>query len=194
MAGEDKDLVEIIEEEADQLGLPKEPSVSLFGQPLKLLPGSPEAADIAIFLFLTTIYSPAPVIDTPVHIRGFMENALHLERFIPEISIKELRNGPYYAQFREPATNLTYTFSPEPSLLVVVTGKCLKNTFLTAENFAFALDIYMNDANVPREIALYVDSQYEYGVVAHSDWARVQQIFNVTSKECIEAWRKLIEG
>ncbi len=194
MPDTEKDLVEIIEEEADKLGLSKDPNVSLFGQPLKMLPGSPDAADIAIFVFFAASYSMKPVIDTPMHIRGYLEGALHLQRSKPELSIKELWDGPFYAQFREPATNLFYTFAPDPALLVVVTGKSQGSWSTKASDYAFAVDIYTNATNIQHGIARHLNSLYTNGIVASTDWDRVHYIFGVPPKDCIETWRRLIES
>ena len=106
MSGKDKDLVEIIEGECDELGLPKDPTVSLFGQPLNVLPGKPDAGDIASFIVFPGASSLSAVIDTPTYVSGYMEAELRLKREKPELSIKELRDGLFYVQFREPATNL----------------------------------------------------------------------------------------
>jgi len=192
MPDNDKDLVEVIEGEADALGLPKDPTVSLFGQPLKMLPGSPDAADIAIFVFITASYSMKPVIDTPMHIRDYFEGALHLQRCKPELSIKELSDGPYYAQFREPATNLFYTFTPDPAVLVVITGKSPGSRSGKASDYAFAVDIYTNATNIPRGIARHLNSLYMNGIVSSTNWDLVQSSFQVTQEECIETWRRLI--
>jgi hypothetical protein len=194
MPDNEKDLVEIIEGEADELGLPKDPTVSLFGQPLKMLPGSPDAADIAIFVFFAASYSMKPVIDTPMQIRGYMESALHLRRCKPELSIKELRDGPYYAQFREPATNLFYTFAPDPALLVVVTGKNHGSWSTKASDYAFAVDIYTNEKSIPRGIARHFNSLYENGIVASTDWNQVHYVFGVPAGDCIETWQHLIKS
>nr|MDO8110390.1 hypothetical protein [Candidatus Sigynarchaeota archaeon] len=196
MGSPDKDLIELIEEEADQLGLPKEPSVSLFGQPAKIFGGKKLPSGVFFNVdkeFNPRADTPAHAIDTPEYITGFMETELQLKRYSPSTSFKELQDGPYYARFAEPFTNLTYTFSPEPLLLVVVTGKSPVLPVLSVKDFAFALDIYAIEASLPRAIARYVNSQYEKGILAYSNWGRVQQLFNVNSKDCIEAWRKVLE-
>lgn len=194
MTDTEKDLVEIIEGEADELGLPKDPTVSLFGQPLTMLPGSPDAADIAIFVFFPGSYSMASIIDTPMHVRGFMETGLRLKREKPEMSIKELRDGPFYAQFREPATNLFYTLAPDPAVLVVVTGKCPGAWQSKARDYAFAVDIYTNEAYIPRGIARYLNSFYQNDIINSTNWDQVQKMFDVPPKECIETWRRLTES
>lgn len=196
MTDTEKDLVEIIEGEADELGLPKDPTVSLFGQPLKMLPGDPDAADIAIFVFFPGSYSMASVIDTPLYVRGYMESELKLKREKPELSIKELRQGPFYAQFREPTTNLFYTIAPDPAVLLVVTGKCPGAWQSKAKDYAFALDIYTNDEHIPRGIARYLNALYKGGIVNSTNWAQVQRLFEVDTKKCMAVWQEMagIEG
>jgi hypothetical protein len=193
MPDTDKGLDEIIEEEANALGLQADPSVSLFGQPLKLLKGEPDAADLAIFLLIRGFYSVKPIIDTPTHVRGYLEGDLQLQRVTPEQSIKELWDGPYYAQFREPATNLFYTFAPDPALLVVITGKASSTFLSSARDYAFAVDIYTNEPSIPRGIARHLNSLYEGGIVGYTDWYKVEDLFDVLPADCIKTWCRLLD-
>ncbi|HME55124.1 MAG TPA: hypothetical protein VKM55_23155 [Candidatus Lokiarchaeia archaeon] len=179
----DKSIVDLLEIDSDEIGLPKTPSATLYGQVGRVL----YKRDCIDWLDIFLLGFPIPTIDTMYHIAGFVESALHLTRARPELSLKELRDMPQYALFKERSIDMFYLYSPTARVLATVEGK---------DKQFFVLDIFTDNFDLTRGIARFINSQYFNGIIEATNWRKLERAFHfqMNIDECIDTWAALLES
>ncbi len=189
-------MIDLLEDQADKWGLPRNPTVSLYGQPLKLLVYD-SGVRYSKGFGITNTGRVVARIDTTECIIEFLNADLQLRPFSIIQSYEELRDGPYYAQFLECGEGLFYALAQNPCLMIVETWKCDQGFMNKSPRaWAFAIDIYTNEPGLPRKIAQRLNSHYTNGIIAYTNWTRVFNTFKMLSERyvCIDTWRTLLDG
>ncbi|MEX2682731.1 MAG: hypothetical protein Q6373_014120 [Candidatus Sigynarchaeota archaeon] len=184
-------MAELLEIEANDLGLPDDPVASLFWQPERLIL-LPKLIEWVVVPFPVLVARPLPIADVVLFTMAFMEEALKLQRVKPIDTIKELRDSPCYLIHKEKMMNDFYFFSPTAKLLISITEKTAGFVYDKASNHVFCIDIFTSNEQLPRDLARFINSRYKQGIMAQTDWSKVEKAFDVSKEECIQTWNGLL--
>lgn len=182
-------MAELLDIEANELGLPEDPIASLYGQPQNLI----LLKDMITWMVVPfVIVRPLPISDVIPLVIIFMEDHLQLKRVKPVDTIKELRDSPSYLIYKEKDTNDFYFFSPTARLLISISERTVGVVYDKASNHVFCVDIFTDNEQLSRHFARFVNSQYMQGIMAQTDWSKVEKTYEVSKEECIQTWNDLL--